>query len=420
MENQNENINVPIPRDPLERIKAEAGALKKANFLKKFTEALKQKIFLSEDRRREVYYEVDTNAVGGMEYYVLILLSCIIATLGLLNNSAAVIIGAMIVAPLMNPTMGTAMGVVRGDMVLFWRSLRTLILGVIISIAIACMAALLIPNILEMVNNSEVAARTLPNILDIAIALAAGAAGAFAISKKKIASSLAGVAIAVSLMPPLAVTGIGLAAIIKSMGSPDIIASPLFSTNLAQYVDTFTGSFALCFSNLVGINFSGIIVFQIFGFGEEHKDTTKQFMIHYIVSPLLVTIMAIILLGYYMESLEVRRTKANVQAVLTDQVRELDPLAEILGEPSVVTGFVHQGKMESILGMTPMKKLMWLLSRKKGRERLTIVKATIIAPSNPDELDRFFDYKVKALLEEKVGPVNLTLRFINTSNVVRK
>ena len=385
----------------------------RVEFLKNTLDKVKERFYLDEDRRREVYFEVDSNAIGNMEYYVLIFLSCIIATLGLLNNSAAVIIGAMIVAPLMNPTMGVAMGVVRGDIVLLWRALKTLILGVFISILIACITSFLIPNITDVADISEVMSRTSPNILDIVIALAAGAAGAFALSRKKVASSLAGVAIAVSLMPPLAVTGIGLCLLLKTLKEPHLIQ------NLSLYLKIFAGSFTLCFTNLVAMNMSGIIVFTVFGFGVYHQEKKKKFRFHFLISALLLALMTFILTGFYTLSLENKRVENNINHILNSEVARLDSMAKIQGNPKIESDLMKiykEKQIEKIEKATALKTLtnMIIPLEQASGIRYTKIQVTILCPYEPDES---YAFKLRALLEEKIGPVDLTLRFVNTTNM---
>ena len=402
--NQNSKENIAIS---LAKRWIQAGS--QIVLLKSIIERLKQKLYLEEDRRREVYFEVDSNALGNMEYYVLIFLSCMIATLGLLNNSEAVIIGAMIVAPLMNPTMGIAMGIVRGDAVLLGRSIKTLAIGVLIAIAISCGVSFLIPNITDVTDLSQVMGRTSPNILDIGIALAAGAAGAFAISRKKIASSLAGVAIAVSLMPPLAVTGIGLCLLLKTLKAPHLI------NNLGTYFKIFSGSFILCFTNLVAINMSGIIVFTIFGFST-YQEKQKGARFHFIISLLLLALMTFMLTGFYAISLGESRTKNNVTQVLEREISQLDPMAKMLEKPIIQVKFLkmEQGKPNKVISrwgayMELMKDPFRITAMKT-----TGVQVTVLCPFEPDDS---YAFKTKALLEEKVGPVDLTLRFVNTTNM---
>ncbi|MFD2202172.1 DUF389 domain-containing protein [Shivajiella indica] len=139
-------------------------------------------------------------------YLVLMALSTIIATFGLFGNSTPVIIGAMILAPLMAPIISLAMGVLRQDQNLLKYSFMTIGVGMALGFGFAILITWLTPlNSL----NSEILARIRPNLLDLGIAAASGMAGAYAHAKKEITKTLAGVAIAVALVPPLAVSGIG-------------------------------------------------------------------------------------------------------------------------------------------------------------------------------------------------------------------
>lgn len=147
------------------------------------------------------------NSQVSQSYLVLMSLSTIIATFGLFGNSSPVIIGAMILAPLMSPIISLSMGVLRQDEKLIKESLKTIAFGLAISYVFAILITWLTP--LNSAN-SEILARIRPNLLDLGIAAASGVAGAYAHAKKEIAKTLAGVAIAVALVPPLAVSGIGL------------------------------------------------------------------------------------------------------------------------------------------------------------------------------------------------------------------
>jgi uncharacterized hydrophobic protein (TIGR00271 family) len=147
------------------------------------------------------------NSQISQSYLVLMSLSTVIATFGLFGNSSPVIIGAMILAPLMSPIISLSMGVLRQDEKLIKESLKTIAFGLALSFVFAILITWLTP--LNSAN-SEILARIRPNLLDLGIAAASGVAGAYAHAKKEIAKTLAGVAIAVALVPPLAVSGIGL------------------------------------------------------------------------------------------------------------------------------------------------------------------------------------------------------------------
>ncbi|MBG1242458.1 DUF389 domain-containing protein [Nostoc sp. NZL] len=159
-------------------------------------------------------------------YIILIISSCAIATLGLLSNSAAVIIGAMIIAPLMLPIRGLAFGALQADITLFRKGIIAVAVGTILAVAIAFSLGWLVglPRY-----GSEILARSRPTLLDLGIAVAAGGISGYAKVETKISASLAGTAIAVALMPPICVIGLGLA---QGNWSLSFGATLLYLTNL--------------------------------------------------------------------------------------------------------------------------------------------------------------------------------------------
>lgn len=159
-------------------------------------------------------------------FLILIVGSCAIATFGLLTNSTAVIIGAMIIAPLMLPIRGLAMGALLGNVSLVQQGSASIAIGTLLAVGISWALGVLValPSY-----GSEVLARSEPTLLDLGIAIAAGAISGYAKVEPKIAGSLAGTAIAVALMPPVCVIGLGLAATDWSLS---LGASLLYLTNL--------------------------------------------------------------------------------------------------------------------------------------------------------------------------------------------
>lgn len=191
-------------------------------------------------------------ARANVNYYVLIVLSAIIATLGLWQNSAAVIIGAMLVAPLMTPILATSLGIVMGEPRTIRVAGESTLKGVVLAIAIALFIALVLPG---NKIGSEILARTQPSLLDMAIALASGAAGAYALARKEVSAALPGVAVAAALMPPLCTVGIGLA---------------VFSGPIAG------GAFLLFTTNLIAIIVAGTAVFLVLGVQPPDDEMREQ------------------------------------------------------------------------------------------------------------------------------------------------
>ena len=187
-------------------------------------------------RRDEILdaYDYDPADRGRLvRFSVLLTLAGIIASAGLIANSVASIIGAMIIAPLMGPIVGIALGIVTG---LPRRAVQALVVtaaGIVATILIGFVMGTWLGSAPDVPHNSEIVGRTSPTLVDLVVALAAGAAGAYAASNARVADSLPGVAIAISLVPPL-----GTAGILLSAGMPAEAAGALllFATNFVSIV----------------------------------------------------------------------------------------------------------------------------------------------------------------------------------------
>ena len=185
----------------------------------------------------------------GPRYGLMIVMSCGIAILGLLQNSAAVIIGAMLISPLMGPIINLGMGLATFDLRTIRESLGTLAVGVALALAIATAIVLLSP---LQEATGEIMARTQPTLFDLMVAVLSGLAGAYATVTRK-GETIVGVAIATALMPPLAVVGYGLA---------------VANWNIAA------GAAFLFMTNLLAIALSVTMVARCYGFGG--ADSPKQ------------------------------------------------------------------------------------------------------------------------------------------------
>lgn len=175
---------------------------------------------------QQIQNELQEESTLDVSYLALIVASCAIATFGLLSNSPAVIIGAMIIAPLMLPIRGFAFGALQGNIALFRQALVSLCIGILLAIIISCCLGKFVG---LPTYGSEILARSRPNLLDLGIAVAAGSISGYAKLEPKISGSLAGTAIAVALMPPICVVGLGLAHLNWSLS---LGATLLFLTNL--------------------------------------------------------------------------------------------------------------------------------------------------------------------------------------------
>ena len=172
-------------------------------------EALNQVQCARRQQVRQLIVDFERDAGLDEVFVVLTLGATAIATLGLLSNSAAVVIGAMIIAPWITPLRATAFGILRGRLKLVGRGLFTLLVGALLSVGLSLLLGLLagLPDF-----GSEVMARTAPSLLDLGIALVAGVIAVYARLRSEAVSSMAGTAIAVALVPPVCVLGLLLSA----------------------------------------------------------------------------------------------------------------------------------------------------------------------------------------------------------------
>lgn len=207
-------------------------------------------------RREEIYLELSKAAtLRDPSYWLQLLFAAGIATLGLVLNSPAVIIGAMLISPLMGPILAGGLSFAAGDLILGIRALITLLVSALTSITFAMVLVWFLP-FREM--TAEIAGRTQPTTLDLAVALFSGAIGSIAISRevKGVVTSIPGVAIAVALMPPLCVVGYG--------------AGIALSQNGAEGWRIASGGGLLFLTNLVAITFTAMMVFLAL-----HIDTSE-------------------------------------------------------------------------------------------------------------------------------------------------
>jgi uncharacterized hydrophobic protein (TIGR00271 family) len=184
-------------------------------------------------------------AAAGRKYsrfWLLLILAAVIASAGVIADSTATVIGAMIVAPLMTPILGMALAAALTDRLNLRRSMLLVLGGAasVVAVGYAMGLLIVIPVVAEV--NSQVSGRVSPRLIDLVAALATGAVGALALSRSDISDTLPGVAIAISLVPPLAVVGLTLesGAYGESTG-----ALLLFVTNVTAILASGTAVFAL-------------------------------------------------------------------------------------------------------------------------------------------------------------------------------
>ncbi len=236
-------------------------SIEKMNYLQKrlpfFTHA-------EEKQYQKLFTALQDEGKTSFSFIILMLLSSILVTVGLYLNSASVVIGAMLLAPLMHPIVAFSMGVLRQDVILAKGSFKTIAIGVAITLLTAAFIAWILP--LEHMTQ-EMAGRIKPSILDMIVAIVSGLAAAYVKNNTKIAGTLAGVAIAVALVPPIATAGIGL-------GWGDFVM-------LYQ-------AFLLFLTNLVGIIFAASVIFFMQGFSPMKR--AKKGLFYTLLISLLITL----------------------------------------------------------------------------------------------------------------------------------
>ena len=195
---------------------------------------------LGRDDRLDLVQQLEQSAQANIDFIMMMVLSTSLASLGLLADSGAVVIGAMLVAPLMGPLVAAGLALVQANLSLFKRSLGVAFIGIGIGFATSLIFGALNPGFEPTL---EIEARGKPDLLDLGIAFLSGMTAAYASGRSNVMTTLAGVAIAAALVPPLAVVGIALTH-----------GSPLISGNAA----------ILLITNLVAIILGAAIVFRMF------------------------------------------------------------------------------------------------------------------------------------------------------------
>lgn len=260
---------------------------------------------ITPERRATVQIRLREASKPDFSYYLLVILSSIIATMGLLVNSPAIIIGAMLVAPLMSPIIGFGLASISGDERLLRDSLVGLFVGAVLAVAISVLITLgnlqLPFTILEEIPG-EVIARTRPGPIDLVVALAGGSAAAFALAMPNISAALPGVAIATALMPPVCSVGIALA-----MRRPEVAG----------------GALLLFITNAITIAFSATVVFFLLGFAPRVVAKAKQAPRSLFISGLL-TIALLGSLSYLSyEFVQDANEKKEVESIIREEVANL-------------------------------------------------------------------------------------------------
>jgi uncharacterized hydrophobic protein (TIGR00271 family) len=193
--------------------------------------------------RDSVLFDGPDRSQGISRFWILLILASIIAAAGVVADSTATVIGAMIVAPLMTPILGAMLSLVLADRANLIRSLLLVAGGAAAAVAIGFAVGLFYLNDVVAATNTQVAGRVHPRLIDLLAAVATGAVGSIALVRRDISDTLPGVAIAISLVPPLSVVGLTL-----ESGEPQ----------------QAMGALLLFLTNVMAILGSGIVVLTVF------------------------------------------------------------------------------------------------------------------------------------------------------------
>ena len=185
-------------------------------------------------------------------FFLVLVLAGIITTFGIMLNNVAVVIGGMLVSPLLAPILAITMGIVVSDYKLIARSFKVLAKAILWVVIVSLLIAIFFIN-KEV--NQEIISRTKPDLVYFAIALASGVAASFAMSKEEFSERMVGVAVAIALLPPLSVLGIGIAFLKWQI---------------------ISGALVLFLANLAGILLGSLIVFSLLRFYPEKKKVVEE------------------------------------------------------------------------------------------------------------------------------------------------
>ena len=186
------------------------------------------------------------------EFYLMLVLSTIIVTLGVLLDSVAIVIGGMLVAPIISPILSLAMSIVMADFKLLFQSAKVLFFSVFFVILISLLISLVY---LGLEVNSEILSRADSSSAYFFVALAAGIAAAFAFARPSLSETIPGIAVTVALLPPIVVAA---------------VAIPLGEYSI------FVNSAGLFFLNVLGIIFAATVIFSLMGFYRQRVEAVKQ------------------------------------------------------------------------------------------------------------------------------------------------
>ena len=345
---------------------------------------------LTPARREDVLRQMRSGAEPSIDFFVLILLSSIIASLGLLQNSGAVIIGAMLVAPLMSPILSMGMGMAVSESATVRLGFESTLKGMATAIVVGAVVVIISP--IDAPTN-EILARTSPNVLDLMIALASGAAAGYAVSRKEVAAALPGVAIAAALVPPLCVVGYGLG---------------------VSQLDIATGALLLFLTNLTAIVFAAAMTFLFLGFHPPRFERGQ--MLHSMRSTIvsLLVIVAVLVAATWTTvrqdkaSVRVEETFAELLVGQSAQVVEVEVIRERDYHRIIAMVLAYPGSDLSSEGLATLEQDLEEAVGGPVEIDMTVVTAWRDDLTNVEERAILRDMFIAAMLEQGAEPKEAT------------
>ncbi len=238
------------------------------------------------DMRASVFFEGESANRKVSRFWILLTLASIIASAGVVGDSTATVIGAMIVAPLMTPILGVVLATVLGDRRNLLRSWTFVIAGAGLAILTGFLVGLTVATPVVAATNGQVAGRVSPHLIDLLAALATGVVGAIALVRKDISDTLPGVAIAISLVPPLTVVGL---------------------TAEAGEWDQAMGALLLFVTNVAAILATGVAVLAIYRVSPDEEMQARRAAANKLrLRPLITLLAAVLVIGVPLTATSVR------------------------------------------------------------------------------------------------------------------
>lgn len=317
----------------------------------------------SPTKRKYLFDSVFSQTQISTQYLLQLIFSTIITVLGLLTGNSVVVIGAMLISPLFWPVMGIALGIISSRQNILKNSTISFVISTAIVIFVSFLITFLVP-ISDL--SSEITSRLNPNIIDLFIALSTSIIGVLALYYPTISATATGVAISISLLPALSIVGIGL-----SRGLTDVLVK----------------SSLLYITNVGAIIFMGVLTLYFLNIRPRKEEEEKRFKFGILFSGILMVLLSLPLTIFLQDSIRQSALTSNVRRVLTDEILEISPEAEIASVDIDVF---------SIRGTSPLN-----------------VEAVIYLPENNFVTKKKRDQIIKSMSEVANSEVNLRLNVLS-------